>query len=131
MIPEIDRGALYEKYKHLFVIPFWGFEVPDAWLWVVEKYLEKTQHDVGINGLEVCILQIKEKFGGLRIYADYGGVNADLGIQNESYCEALADYTCEACGCMTRDKVYTPGWVMGLCPTCYQAREDKLNETVS
>lgn len=124
----MTKGDLFEKYKHLFVIPFWGFEVPDGWLWIVEKYLEKTQFDVDENKLGIKIEQIKEKYASLCIYTYVENNISRLDQENIAYCEALADYTCEKCGCMSKEKQYTKGWIVGLCPTCLKEREDGLQK---
>lgn len=127
----IDKNnELMEKYKDILSSNFWGFETPNGWDWIVEKYLEKTQWDVEKNKLNISIIQIKEKFGQLRIYTDVR-IEKDqyyappLDEENIAYCEALADYTCEKCGCMTRHKQYTKGWITGLCPECFKERQNE------
>jgi hypothetical protein len=123
---EVEETSLMGKYSHLFSKLFYGFEVPSGWDWIVEKYLEKTQWDVEKNNLNITILQIKEKFGELRIYTDVisvdDGYYSPLDEENIAYCVALADHTCEKCGCITREKQYTKGWITGLCPTCFKER---------
>jgi hypothetical protein len=116
---------LREKYNHLFAEYFWGFEVPAAWLYAIEKYLEKTQWDWEKNGLRVQICQIKEKFGTLRIYTDIleGSSRAGLDDENIAYCEAIVNHTCSKCGCMTKDIRYTSGWIAGYCPECFPTKE--------
>ena len=116
---------LMEKYKDVLSGRFWGFETPSGWDWVVEKYLEKTQWDVEKNKLNIRILQIKEKFGQLRIYTDVLDCNYDLDSNNIAYCAALADYTCEKCGCLTKEKQYTKGWITGLCPDCFKEKQNE------
>lgn len=126
---EGEELSLIDKYSYLFSKQFCGFEVPSGWDWIVEKYLEKTQWDVEKNNLKLQILQIKEKFGQLRIYTD--GLNVGdpdkylLDDENITYCAALADYTCEKCGCMSKEKQYTSGWITGLCPECFKERQDE------
>lgn len=122
---ENEELILIDKYSNLFSSSFYGFEVPSGWDWVVKKYLEKTQWDVENNCLELKIAQIKEKFGRLRIYT-YVENNEEFDSSNIAYCEALADYTCEDCGVMTKDKIYTSDWIRGLCPKCF---EERKNET--
>lgn len=122
----IDKNnELMEKYKDILSSNFWGFEIPNGWDWIVEKYLERTKWDVEQNGLEIQIGQIKEKFAALRIYT-YPAAKEHLDEANIAYCEALADYTCEKCGCMSKEKQYTSSWITGLCPTCFK---EKQNET--
>jgi len=113
----MTRKELYDKYKHLFVDEWWGFEVPDTWMWIIEEYLKKTQWDVDKNGLKLKIGQIKEKFGGLRIYT-YPTEREYLDDANIAYCEALVDHTCAKCGIMHKDTKPTNGWITYLCPSC-------------
>ena len=126
---EGEELSLIDKYSHLFSEQFWGFEVPSGWDWIIEKYLEKTQWDVEKNKLVIQIMQIKEKFGQLRIYTDVTIIADEyylpLDEENQAYCIALADYTCEKCGCMTRHKQYTKGWITGLCPECFKERQNE------
>ena len=122
---EGEEISLMDKYSHLFSKQFCGFEVPNGWDWIVEKYLEKTQWDVEKNKLNISIIQIKEKFGQLRIYTDVWDCNYDPDTNNIAYCEALADYTCEKCGCMSKEKQYTSGWITGLCPECFKERQNE------
>ena len=122
---EGEELSLMDKYQHLFSTNFWGFEVPTGWDWIVEKYLEKTQWDVVHNGLEMKIIQIKEKFGELRIYTDVESHNDYLDSENIAYCSALADHTCEDCGVMTKAKIYTSGWIRGLCSKCFEERKNE------
>ena len=127
-----------EKYKEVLSGNFLGFETPSGWDWVVEKYLEKTQWDVEKNKLNIRILQIKEKFGQLRIYTDVilpedsnNCYYTPLDEENQAYCSALADYTCEKCGCLTKEKQYTKGWITGLCPECFKERQNETKQGTS
>ncbi len=67
------------------------------------------------------VLQVKEKFGGLRFYVS--GYNDEV---NEAIreCEAICAKTCEICG-STKDDVQsrTGGWILTLCNNCEQRRK--------
>lgn len=128
---EGEELSLINKYSNLFSSSFYGFEVPSGWAWIVEKYLEKTQWDVEKNRLNISIIQIKEKFAQLRIYTNVVDDVLGLDAENRAYCEALADHTCENCGCLTRDKQYTKGWIVGLCPECYKEKEAEVRNTIA
>lgn len=52
----------------------------------------------------MILIKIKEKFAQLHIYTDVVDDVLGLDAENRAYCEALADHTCEKCGCLTRDK---------------------------
>ena len=64
--------------------------------------------------------QIKEKFGGLRIYIDTGN-DAVWKIIDEA--EALSFKTCEFCGRPGRRR--SGGWIKVRCDECEAAREGK------
>ena len=82
-------------------------------------------------------LQVKEKYGSLRIYCS-GYSNKNL----ESIAESLSSYTCEYCGTEPRDEHgtriiwrTTDGWITNLCKKCAAADlrannvpEDKIEE---
>lgn len=69
------------------------------------------------------ILQIKEKFGSLRVYI---GGGTETHYAYISFAAAMASHTCEVCG--------SPGeprdgdWVKTLCDKHYQEREDFLDK---
>lgn len=91
------------------------FPVCKGWRPLVEKLVD----DIIKIDPEIEISQIKEKFGGLRFYIDYGNDEIyDLisKAEDESY------KICEECG--TRDKVTTKGgWLLTLCPKCRKERK--------
>lgn len=82
------------------------------------------------------ITDIKEKFGGLRIYCQ--SYTSD---RLESIAEAISEYTCQYCGAEPRTKEgkrviwTTGGWITNLCEDCarkylldYGIQEDKIAE---
>ena len=77
--------------------------------------------------VQVSVLQIKEKFGGLRFYynvqgkCDYRFIDGAV-----DFAENLSYNTCEYCG-TTSDKVgMTEGWVCVICEDCQNKQENKL-----
>lgn len=90
------------------------------------------------NLLNIDVLQVKEKFGGLRFYV--GGVSEEYFDMVHAFIDAMAAYSyrvCEECGirnkhCREGDKTYTPvkvttegGWLFTLCEQCRKERYDK------
>ena len=88
--------------------------------------------------LNIEVLQVKEKFGGLRFYV--GGVPAEQFDMVHAFIDAVEaqSYTvCEECGIRNGasregDKTYTRvkvttegGWVLTLCEQCRKERDDK------
>ena len=57
------------------------------------------------------IVQVKEKFGGLRFYMDGGTEAHRIGV---GFAEAMASRTCEVCG--SPGERTDDGWVKTLCP---------------
>jgi hypothetical protein len=89
----------------------WGCAHGDGWWGIVYKACKKiAKLDKGTFYFE----QIKEKFGGLRLY--YSGGNEEIfhiidAAEKESY------KTCEHCG--TKKDVTTEGsWILTLCKKC-------------
>lgn len=96
-------------------IPDWLGDVGEGWHLLLVRAHEKMlkadpNYDVG---------QLKEKFGGLRIYLDSGFSDATDAIIREA--EDVAIRTCEECGRPGSPR--TPigsryGWIRTLCDTC-------------
>ena len=98
----------------LLTLPFYsdldGFECGDGWLMVIgELGLAAT-----LQFPEARATQVKEKFGGLRVY--HTEVNADL--ESLIYrAEQKAANTCEHCGASPA-KLRGKSWVRTLCDGC-------------
>ena len=75
----------------------YGIECGEGWRDIISRTHEKLKY----LDPDYTILQIKEKFGGLRYYFDsseYGGVTYDIMNDVVSSAEREASYTCELCG---------------------------------
>lgn len=106
-------------------------DVPKGWLPNIDKlcgaiqsyidnvtcYSEGKQHKTP----QVTCTQMKEKFGGLRFYADGGDNHTEGMIYMAEY---LCDNTCQDCG-STDDIGKTKGWITTLCRTCAIASGDR------
>jgi hypothetical protein len=104
---------LEEKYKSILRTSY-GFEVPLGWLVIIEQFLERA---INFEGW-FKVVQIKEKFGGLRFYIDSGEecpedvyteiTNVIMSVENRSFT------TCEICG---EPATYRKerGWKKTLC----------------
>jgi hypothetical protein len=111
------ENKLVAKYPRWFdvngniqrtLMPF-GFDHDDGWYGLLERLCEKLKPLAG-DSFEV--LQVKEKFGGLRFYVIHSTAEMDRIIadaENESFT------ICEVCGapgkCMVRGY-----WLQTLCP---------------
>lgn len=88
----------------------WSDHVGKGWRLIVDKAVAELQSSGAI------ILQVKEKFGGLRIY--YGSITNNNQAKLETIvraAEAEAAKTCEGCGKPGTGKVIN-GWVKTVCP---------------
>jgi len=112
------QDKLYKKYPQLFAqkdLPMtqtcmcWGCDCDDGWYDILDELCEEVKD---VPGLQFA--QVKEKFGGLRVYPD-GGTKEVYAAINEATNKSYE--TCEICG--------KPGkldeersWIRTLCPTC-------------
>jgi len=97
------------------VPPIWfGMECGDGWYTILAEAFEK------LSKLDVTLFQVKEKFGGLRIYLDDHNKEADKIIDEA---EEKAWKTCEHCGAPGKQRV--GGWILTLCDECCKKREEE------
>lgn len=92
----------------------WKDFVGPGWHYIVEDCVEKIESRGGF------ILQIKEKFGGLRIYSSGGDFDAIDTITREA--ERSAAITCEQCGGPGQLRNNLP-WLKTLCDKCNMERK--------
>lgn len=136
------KKELYEKYPSIFSnkdksktesCMYWGIETGDGWYpiisnlcWMIaqhernkegtKKYLSKTNPQKLAELPEyhpVKFDQVKEKFGGLRIYFS-GGDEYIRGLVGMA--EATSYNICEICG--NKGKPNKVGWISTLCENC-------------
>lgn len=90
--------------------------VGDGWLPIVEAAVEQLE-DLGAD-----ILQVKQKFGGLRIYFVAPIQRADEASAIVAAAERICADTCERCGSVDRVELVESGWYETLCAPCKKAR---------
>lgn len=112
-----------EKYPHMFTRPYGGMAIGPGWFKIIESLLSNIRNhtDWKKDCTPVTIIQIKEKFGGLRVYYS-GGDDTVRGLVTMA--ESWAHGTCQECGeCGT----LRPGvWLRTLCDKHeaeYQAKQ--------
>lgn len=126
--------------KFALKVPEWS-DLPPGWAGLLESAL-KDMLDAGWKG---SLDQVKEKFGGLRIYYNLGEqpdyrpledidatIDAEEILWNElvkivSKAEKESFKTCQDCG-QPGQLLNNSGWLMTLCPECFEKR--KTNEQV-
>ena len=105
------------------------YECGDGWIPLIEeaktiiaKYNQKLkEEDLDTEPLE--FIQIKEKWGGLRIYLNY--YVPEIADQIHEL-ESKSLHICEHCGTIKNVKSdWTHGWIMTLCDKC---REEELEQ---
>lgn len=104
-----------EKKKNS--IPY-GLEIDTGWFDIIYRLCERIKASSPPDNFR--FVQIKEKFGGLRIY------NYNTNIEIEKLideAEAEAYKTCEMCGCKD-DSISTLGiWIKTLCNSCREIKK--------
>lgn len=88
-----------------------GFEVGDGWFFLLQQLLNEIKYLDPGSHFEV--IQVKEKFGGLRFYVsgDSEKIGAVIG-----FAENLSYFICEQCG--GAGKSNKEGWISVQCDPC-------------
>ena len=114
------QEELIKNYPKIFsnIERFIGIECGDGWFGIIDNLCQELQKlsDSDGNG-QVFASQVKEKFGGLRFYAD--GTNAEQD-ENIDVAENLSNITCETCGSM-ENVFQTNGWIKTTCDKCNES----------
>lgn len=106
-------------------MPFW---LKHFWVYSMGKGVRMTKFAIflvkcGITkpvyNMPPRFTQIKEKFGGLRLYTSYT-TPAIMSLENQSY------NICEECGSRT-DIGTTSGWIKTICKSCAQKSDNTYN----
>jgi NMD protein affecting ribosome stability and mRNA decay len=105
------------KLKERIPTPY-GRSIGPGWKNLVEPLIEKCREE----GVE--ILQVKEKFGGLRFYIDDGA--ASWGLKRAiDKAEQDSITICEQCG--KEGDLRPLGWIKTLCDDCYEVERRATN----
>ena len=117
----------------------WGVACGDGWFFLldnlcraiqwridyrkdnIEKGYEKTDKEIP----QVVFEQVKEKFGGLRIYYTGGDPHISAMV---SFSETLSMSICENCGAMNHEVGRTKGWIQSLCTKCSLEYEKPIKQ---
>ncbi len=99
---------LLARYPTALGNVYCGAFIGNGWFTLIIPVLEACERN------EVEIHQIKEKFGGLRVYTDRVNADVDAAIGAAT---ANASKTCESCGGVS--SIYLDGgWYSTLCQVC-------------
>lgn len=99
---------------------------PQGWDCLVEDFLEEINEAAkDYTSNTVIVSEIKEKFGGMRIYVDYHLPDEQI-LEMEkivSKYEHLSLKTCTMCGCEDHQMHKRRGyWDIVVCEECYNKR---------
>lgn len=115
MISEDNDKRICDTYPGLFRVGpngTFGFECRAGWLGLIETLCQMVAQAKGTERAEeMRFVQIKEKFGALRVY--YVGGNTVISAY-VSFAEAMSQKMCEVCGSPAQ-MVSTGGWMRARC----------------
>lgn len=137
------QKRMEEKFPLMFSEPYGGFAIGEGWWPIVEKLCEAIQsridwkkktresllqrneydHPIPDEVTQVVVMQVKEKFGGLRFYYS-GGDQYVRGLVDMA--EAWCDETCESCG--ERGTKRYEGWIRTLCDKHEEERQERMKQ---
>jgi hypothetical protein len=101
------------------------YECGDGWKPIIDNVLNEIIKYNLKNKEKIIVTQIKEKFGGLRIYTNFSIDYIDALIdvaEEESY------KTCEKCGSKVNITTNTTGWYKTLCDNCRNNNESEASK---
>lgn len=107
MFGEPKRGPLKRRFH---------IECGDGWFNILKSLCDD------IHAMRPRVLQIKEKFGGLRFYASFPSDYGDQGWKRVRQAEEEAWQTCESCGNPGEMKIIE-GWRYTLCQLCADSHD--------
>lgn len=125
---------LYRK-KQIIKLIDCGLDIGPGWHRLVMDLTEEIYlklRDYGFSYKDFQVVQIKEKFGGLRYYYHWVSekkrsqyLETDIERMVRDF-EGLSIETCEVCGKPgKREQVNRGGWISTLCPSCKEKRQNK------
>jgi len=121
----MTQTEIIKKYPELFGKPpfdpmktliGFGFEVNKGWIPILEEGFQKIADFINKNEIkDFRIQQVKEKFGGLRVYCNYYMDPIDDIID---WMEEECAHTCDVCG-SPDGKLRQDMWMAIRCDSCY------------
>ena len=124
---ETNTKLLYKTYPLLFKKNHIGFDCGDGWFILLDTLCSQISHLLKYEKktLKIRMLQVKEKFAGLRFYYDItnkGKIADDEIFGYVTLAESFSYIICETCGKIknkdTDVKVREGAWMSTLCDDC-------------
>lgn len=104
------QKQLQTKYPNL-INESLDIDCGDGWYNLLDETLNILKHEIEHKHVECHILQIKEKFGGLRFYMNGGDTFTDGVI---CLAESMSYHICDVCGNVGKAK-NKGGWARTRC----------------
>ena len=103
----------------------WGFP-GDGWFHLLHELSSKLEPLIAAQpeNERAVAAQVKEKFGTLRFYLDYGTEEMEALIREA---QAKSAVTCERCGVRGENRS-NGGWLKTLCDWCHERRLEDMRE---
>lgn len=126
---EAFAKKMEERFPKMFAGQYGGFAVGAGWWPILESLCANIQHHIDWQNKnhekhpvveQVVVMQIKEKFGGLRFYYE-GGDDQIYGMVRMA--ESWAAHHCEECGKPGESR--NTGWIKTLCDEHNLERQQK------
>ena len=126
------QSKLYTTYPKLFAqkdlsaidtCMCWGIDCNDGWYFILDSLCNGIQSYINLNNTrQIEFVQVKQKFGSLRVYTDGHDELIDGMIY---FAEYLSFHVCETCG-SSKNVGHTMGWVEAICDACALTQNKKV-----
>lgn len=120
-----NADDIYKKYSRVLCKPIYP-ETAEGWDALVEDFIqEMNEAACAFRNKSITIIDIKEKFGGLRIYVDYDLPSEQISELERivSKYEHLSLKTCSYCGEENKQMHKRMGyWDIVICQDCYNKK---------
>ncbi len=104
---------------------YFGIQTEDGWFDLIYNLSKEINRLAESKGIKVKVLQVKEKFGGLRFYVR----TADEEVRNLiASAENLSMDTCERCGKSGQKVRSNSGYASNICNECHDKFEEKKKQ---
>lgn len=119
----ITEKELLNKYPEIFrqkdlsmtqTAMCWGIDCDKGWYHIIDTLCSRLQRLTKEGHPQVEFVQVKEKFGGLRVYVHQA---SDLQYELIDFAEEMSYAICEKCGCP--GKLREGMWIVTSCDLCY------------
>lgn len=104
----MELDDLYVKHRQRFSIRFRGFECDQGW----RRLIDSTLSDLALVCPDARVVQIKEKFGGLRVYLEDKSNDTAKEVLHDA--EERSFTVCEICG-EVGDRIVSDGLIRVRC----------------